>query len=180
TRSWVPSAASTAWTLSSCRWAVARPTRSPVRSGIAARGCTRSAMASHRAESTRPSSRARAWRARSEVGTPSLQPGGVLSNLLGRVLLGQRRAGEQVFAPREAADEHRLEADRADDACGEGDGLLIVACDRDADRTAGAVGVVGQLPIADRVECAHDARPWQQLGAGQPGPALLVDPLHDG
>jgi len=37
-----------------------------------------------------------------------------------------------------------------------------------------------QLPIADRVERAHDARPRQQLSAGQPGPALLVDPLHDG
>src|SRR5215510_12381429 len=120
---------------------------------------SRSAMASHRAESPRPSSRARAWRARSEVGAPSLQPGGNLANLLGRVLLGQRRAREQVFAPREAADEHRLEADLTDDAFGEGDGLLIVACDRDADRTAGAMGVVGQLPIAERVERAHEARP---------------------
>src|SRR5215470_11951721 len=50
---------------------------------------------------------------RSEVGTPSLQPGGDLANLLGRVLLSQRRAGEQVFAPREAADEHWLKADCA-------------------------------------------------------------------
>src|ERR1700752_1164524 len=106
-------------------------------------------MASHRAASTRPSSRARVWRAQSEVGTPSLQPSGDLANLLGRVLLGQRRAGEQVFAHREAADEHRLEAELADDAFGEGDGLLIVAGDRDADRIAGAVGVVGQLPIAE-------------------------------
>src|SRR5215467_4984005 len=114
-------------------------------------------MASPRAASTRPSSRARVWRARSEVGTPSLQPGGDLSKLLGRVLLGQRRAGEQVFAPREAADEHGLEADRVDDAFGEGDGLRIVAGDRDADRTAGAVGVIGQLPIAERVKRAHDA-----------------------
>ena len=61
------------------------------------------------------------------------------------------------YLPSRAADEHRLEADRADDAFGEGDGLLIVACDRDADRTAGAVGVVGQLPIADRVERAMRA-----------------------
>ncbi len=38
-----------------------------VRSGIAVRHGTRSAIASHRAASTRPSSRARAWRARSEV-----------------------------------------------------------------------------------------------------------------
>src|SRR5262245_52958220 len=104
---------------------------------------TRSAIASPRAASTRPSSRARAWRAPSEVGTPSLQPGGDRAKLLGRVLLSQWRAGEQVFAPRKAADEHRLEADRADEAFGEGDGLRIVAGDRDADRTAGAVGVVG-------------------------------------
>src|SRR5262245_29512589 len=85
-----------------------------------------------------------------------LQPGDDLANFLGRVLLGQRRAGEQVFAHREATDEHRLEADLADEAFSEGAGLRIVAGDRDTDRTAGAVGVVGQLPIADAVERAHD------------------------
>jgi len=40
------------------------------------------------------------------------------------------------------------------------------------------VGDWADPPIADPVESPHDPRPWQQLGAGQPGAALLVDPLH--
>src|SRR5713101_3343549 len=108
----------------------------------------------------------------------STQTGGDLSNFRGRVFLSQRRTGEEELAHGEASDEDRFEADAADESLGEGDSFRIVASDRHTDEAARAVGDHADPPIADRVERPHDARPRQQLGAGQPGAALLVHPLH--
>src|SRR3989454_4367629 len=95
-----------------------------------------------------------------------------------RVFLSERRTGEQVLAHGQASHEDRLESNIADELFCDGDGLLVVAGDRHTDEAALPVGDWADPPIADPVESPHDPRPWQQLGAGQPGAALLVDPLH--
>src|SRR6266446_6845884 len=111
------------------------------------------------------------------AGLGSAQAAGDLSKFRWRVLFSQRRAGEQILAHREAADEDGFEPDPADDALGEGDGLRIVAGNRHANRAARTMGDLTHPPVADPIEGPNDARTRQQLGAGQPGPALLADPL---
>src|SRR5207237_585320 len=86
---------------------------------------------------------------------PLFQRRSGLADLVRRVHPGERCPRHKVFRHREPADDHRLEADLLDEPLGDGERVLVVAGDRDANRCALSVGEPGQLSGTDCIEGAH-------------------------
>ncbi len=64
-----------------------------------------------------------------------------------RMLATERRSGNQMFAPRQSADEDRVETNLSDEARGDVNSVRIVAGDRNLDEFALPVRVRRQLGI---------------------------------
>src|SRR5665213_2559379 len=83
------------------------------------------------------------------------------------------RAHVELLRAREPSHDHRLEPRILYESDGDLQCLLVVGGERDRHLVAGAMGLATHRPVADLVECAHQASPGKELGRSDTG-ALLA------